>query len=189
MKHVGNVFLVGFLFFIIVAQTFAQESSTTSSLMSVTPTPQVSSYQLPYPGLLPNNPFYGVKAARDRIVSFLISDPIKKAHFDILQADKRLSAAISVFRQGDQALAETTIAKGENYFDDAFIRIGEAKQQGMDITEVVHKLSLSLHKHKEVLVDLQKKAKTKNIKGKIGNQIDKVSAFEKRLALYMPEKK
>ncbi|HSW97310.1 MAG TPA: hypothetical protein VLF89_05800, partial [Candidatus Saccharimonadales bacterium] len=32
-------------------------------------------YDLPYPGLLPDNPLYSLKVLRDKIVEFFISDP------------------------------------------------------------------------------------------------------------------
>ena len=114
---------------------------------------------------------------------------MKKAEFDVLQADKRLNAAISLFKLGNQSLAETTIAKGENYFDDAFSRVAEAKKQGMDVNDVINKLSFSLNKHGEVLRTLQKKSSTKSMKSKIDDQIKRIDAFEKRLSMYIPKKK
>src|ERR1700704_2037322 len=50
---------------------------------SVTPAPnntsQTVDYTLPYPGLLPDSPLYFLKTFRDRLISFFISSPIKKA--------------------------------------------------------------------------------------------------------------
>lgn len=188
MKRLSQFFIICLLFLVFTTKVFAQES-TTSSMIIASATPQLSSYLLPYPGILPNSSFYFLKTARDRIISFLISDPTKKADFDILQADKRLNAAVFLFNLGNQSLAETTIAKGENYFDDALSQIGEAKQQGLDITDVVNKLSLSLSKHKEVLKSLQKKAINKAMKEKLVNQRERIVAFEKRLSIYVPKKK
>lgn len=188
MKFFSSFLLVISFLLVFVSTVFAQES-TMSSILIDPPVLQASSYILPYPGILPNNPFYFLKTARDRIISFLISDPTKKADFDILQADKRLNAAVFLFNLGNQSLAETTIAKGENYFDDALSQIGEAKQQGLNITDVVNKLSLSLSKHKEVLKSLQKKAINKAMKEKLVNQRERIVAFEKRLSIYVPKEK
>lgn len=188
MKRLSQFFIISILFLVFISKVSAQESTMSSSL-TASPASQTSSYLLPYPGILPNSPFYFLKTTRDRVISFLISDPVKKADFDILQADKRLNAAISLFKLGNQSLAETTIAKGENYFDDAFSRVAEAKKQGMDVNDVVNKLSFSLNKHGEVLRTLQKKSSTKSMKSKIDDQIKRIDAFEKRLSMYIPKKK
>ena len=84
---------------------------------SPSPSPIID-YPLPYPGILPDNPLYLMKALRDRVVSIVISDPLKKAQFDLLMADVRLNAAQYLFAKGEEkySLAETTISKGENYF-------------------------------------------------------------------------
>ncbi len=65
---------------------------------AVTPAPVVPKveYNLPYPGILPDHPLYFLKQLRDKILDFLITDPVKKAEFYILQADKRLSMGIAL---------------------------------------------------------------------------------------------
>ena len=60
-----------------------------AAVMTPTPTPN---YLLPYPGMLPDNPLYMLKAMRDRVINFLIADSQKKAEFYLLQSDKRLNA-------------------------------------------------------------------------------------------------
>ena len=117
-------------------------------------------YQLPYPGLLPDSPLYFLKMVRDRIVGFLISDPLKKAEFDLLAADKRLNAGIYLLNKdkSKSALAYSTISKGENYFEEAIKNVREAKKQGMDTNDIIRRLSDSSYKHQEVLTMLRKKA-------------------------------
>ncbi len=120
-------------------------------------------YELPYPGLLPDNPLYVLKVTRDRIISFLISDPLKKAEFDLLQADKRLNAGIYLLNSVSQNekrinLAISTISKAENYFGEALENIKIAGMQGIDITEMGNKLMNSSKKHQEILSSLEKKA-------------------------------
>ena len=88
----------------------AQEGSGSAALERV-------SYDLPHPGILPDNAMYPVKMFRDRVVSMFISDPVKKAEFNLLQADKRLQAGVYLLnKEAAQAeLALTAISKGENY--------------------------------------------------------------------------
>lgn len=129
-------------------------------------------YQLPYPGALPDNPLYPLKTLRDKVMSLLISDPLKKAEFDVDAADKRVSAGMYLFRKGKVAEAETVISKGENYFEDALAKATEAKKQGMHTTEIAVKLLNASAKHTEVLRDLTAKAK--------GEYKDKFTLLTKR---------
>lgn len=123
-------------------------------------------YDLPYPGLLPDNPLYVLKTMRDKTVSILITDPLKKAAFDLLQADKRLAAGMMLIQNSKNfVLAEQTISKGENYFDDAIIKIREAKKQGMGINDIRSKMANAAEKHKQVITDLIKKVPDKNKPG------------------------
>src|SRR3989344_1770388 len=74
-------------------------------------------YDLPYPGLLPDHPLYFLKMMRDSAIGFLISDPLKKAEFDLLQADKRLNSGLYLLhndKDKNAELAQSTISKGED---------------------------------------------------------------------------
>jgi len=142
------------------------------------PSPSPISYELPYPGLLPDNPLYSLKALRDRIVGFLISDPIKKTEFDILQADKRLSVGIYLFDEGQTkyTLSESTISKGENYFNEAIRSLVLAEKEGRDVSGMALHLKMSLSKHDEVIKDLAQKT--------TGKLKEKFLATEKKVAGY-----
>lgn len=157
---------------------FAQEASPSG--LSLSPTPV--EYQLPYPGLLPDSPLYFLKVTRDRIVSFLIFDPLKKAEFYLLTADKRLGAGLSLVnkKQGKEDLAASTISKGENYFGKTISKVREAKKQGMETKDILRKMSLAAKKHKEVLKELERKA-PQNKKEGFKNLQKRVDDFEKEV--------
>ncbi len=140
------------------SSSYSQEVTATPS---PTPLPQ---YQLPYPGLLPDHPLYVVKMLRDRIITLLISDSLKKTEFNLLQADKRLAAGLSLFKKGNQELAESTIAKGENYFEDAIARAEDAQKQGMYTKDIAARLFVASKKHEEAIKELAVKATEKNKK-------------------------
>ena len=139
-----------------VSLAFAQEeaSSAAKATESATPT---SLYTLPYPGMLPDNPFYSVKILRDHIVLFLISDPVKKAEFKLLQADKRLQAGVYLWRKDKEKadLVISTISKGENYFEQALEDTRQAKREGRDIGALAGDLAQSSRKHTQILSALQ----------------------------------
>lgn len=186
MKH--NLWIVIFLslFLLVVPVVRAQEPET--SPVPTESVAQVSSagtmeYQLPYPGLLPDNPLYPLKTFRDRIISFLISDPAKKAEFDLLQADKRLQAGLYLFnkRQGKDQLAASTISKGANYLEQSISEVKEARKQGLVVQELIKRIRLSSVKHQEVVKSIREKAPT-DIK-------EQLVAIEKKLAGYEGETK
>lgn len=127
----------------ISAETIPQESSQA----------KIIDYALPYPGMLPDSPLYNLKVLRDKIISFLISEPLKKAEFNLLQADKRLQAGVFLINKDKTktALAISTISKGQNYFEEAVQKLKEAKNQGKDIGSLLDRLVVSSKKHQEVL--------------------------------------
>jgi len=156
------------------AQDLTATSSSQQQSVSV-------NYELPYPGLLPDSPLYFLKAIRDRIVSFLISDPLRKAEFDLLQADKRLNAGIHLFNKGKISLALSTVSKAENYFEQALDRIGEAKTQGRNISEMEGNLRNALEKHKQELEKFTQEVSTA-FKGNFEKEQKRLVGFEQRLS-------
>lgn len=137
-------------------------------------------YQLPYPGLLPDSPLYFLKAVRDAVIDFLISDPLKKADFYLLQADKRVNAGFYLVEtKNNYELAESTISKGENYFEKAIVKTKEANSQGMDIGGIKNRLLASSQKHQEVIADLM--TKTPKTKGKFAAILKRTENYEKEV--------
>lgn len=163
MKKIAFLLVCFFAFFTSVVSGYdgpefntaaASESSASESVIG-----NVDEYQLPYPGILPDNPLYPVKALRDRLVNFLISDPLKKAEFNILQADKRLQAGVYLIdRSKKHDLAIDTISKGENYFADAIIKTLDSQKQGLPAGGILDKLKKSAVKHKKTITEIIKKA-------------------------------
>lgn len=145
-------------------------------------------YQLPYPGLLPDNPLYFLKALRDAVIDFLISDSLKKADFYLLQADKRLNAGVYLFKIGKEkySLAESTISKGENYFEKALAKAKDTGKQGMDIDDIASRLLTSSKKHQEVIKMLEKNADSKT-KQSLRPLLKRVNDFEKQAKSLIPK--
>lgn len=179
VRSLFHCFIVTLSLFLTVSVALAQEQDVEGVAVSPTPTP--IKYELPYPGLLPDSPLYFLKTARDRIINFLIADPLKKAEFNLLQADKRLQAGVYLFKkQGKERLAESTISKGENYFEQAIREVEQAKKQGRDTIPILGKLSLAVKKHQEVLKELENKAPA-DVKRSIALLREKVVNFEKQV--------
>jgi hypothetical protein len=130
-----------------------------TGLVPVIPTPTpIPNYTLPYPGILPTNPLYPLKMARDKIILFLITDPVKRAQFNLLQADKRMEAAIFLVNQDKKngKLAVMTIEKGENYYHDAVQQATSLQKEGRNVNDLLLNLDHAATKHIMLMTDLQK---------------------------------
>ena len=116
-------------------------------------------YALPYPGILPDHPLYFLKRLRDTILERLISDPIRKAEFYILQSDKRLQMGVMLTTAGKGSLAETTVSKAEKYMEQALTNLSSYRKSGGIIPPyIIEKLEKATAKHREVITDLIGKA-------------------------------
>ena len=139
-----------------VSAATTSSAATVQGSVAVTPTPATTTaviqYDLPYPGLLPDNPLYFIKQIRDWILEKLILDPAKKTEFYILQGDKRLEMGVLLDASGKGVLGEQVISKGEKYMNNAVMELFAAKSKGLDIPGyVVDHVTLSLSKHAEVV--------------------------------------
>ncbi len=160
MARILSILLLFFLFTPFLSSTFAQTpiNAITSTQSLEQPEKVNEEYTLPYPGILPDSPFYILKTARDNLIGLLITNARKKAEFSLLQADKRLQAgAYLITDKKKYDLAEQTISKGENYFEEAITKYKEAKKEGEDIADLGGRLKKSNIKHISVLKDLEKK--------------------------------
>ncbi len=109
-------------------------------------------YQLPYPGILPDNPLYFLKATRDKIQDFLTRDNLKKAQLDLLYSDKRLAMSEALEKKGKTALALSTLSKGEKYFLKIPLLLRQAKEQGTSPSaELIERIKTSNKKHQQVI--------------------------------------
>lgn len=136
--------------------------------ISTTPAPTIAPfvYDLPYPGILPGSFLYKVKAVRDRVMEALISDPVRKSSFYLLQADKRLAASLMLFDKKEDALAETTLSKSLNYLEKSLEKAEEVHKLKGRFSETDEKIKLSVLKQIEELKKL-----VKNIKGETNQKL------------------
>lgn len=115
-------------------------------------------YELPYPGILPDNPFYFLKVLRDGLVKLLINDEMTMARFSLENAEKRLYAGKLLADKNKDELAVVTIGKSNNYIDDAMKAVLAAKKQNPknpDIKPFLEQCKSAIAKHREILGDLR----------------------------------
>lgn len=176
MKKTLIVFLSLFLFFTVSPIAFAKDVIETPSGFQI----EKVQYDLPYPGILPDNPLYFLKAIRDNVFGFFISDPLKIADFDLLQADKRLGSAKALFDKGNIPLSITTLSKSGNYFEKAIAFSEKAKTQGRDANPIIDRLLVSSKKHEQIIYDMQKSSKGDNA-NTYSYYLERTIDFQKRL--------
>lgn len=178
------------IFFLVIISSSKVNAQTQIPLPSLSPSPTPEEnveYELPYPGILPGNFFYNIKIARDRITDFLIQDPLEKANFYLLQADKRSSAGLMLFEKGKQELGETTISKSQNYHEKSLGKAIEAKSRGDNIGEITGKLETSIAKQKQEIKRILKTAKGETAE-KLKSDLRRAEILEKNVKANKPKR-
>jgi hypothetical protein len=165
--------LIVFLYVSFLSPVAAQ----TKSENSATPPAKVE-YELSYPGILPDNPLYFIKAARDRLVSFLINDPVKRSEFNLLTSDKRVYAAKILSDRGKFDLAINTLSKSNNYLEQALSIAHQGKIQGENFDPVLSNLKTAILKHEEIAI-LIKSRVDKKLFSQVQKEQDRLKNFGK----------
>ena len=112
-------------------------------------------YQFPNPGeILPDNPLWVLKAARDRIWYLITPSPLRRAELALLFSDKRLVASQILFENKKPNIAISTLTKGEKYLAVAVADEALARSEGFDTSAFLNKLALASLKHREVIESL-----------------------------------
>lgn len=155
----------------------SQEIDLSPSLVPTatpTPIPQKVDYQLPYPGLLPDNPLYTFKAVRDKVIEFLISDPAKKAEFYLLASDKRVNTGYYLILKNQDDMGVLYISKSNNYLSMAEGQARLAKERGAGVMQTI---KASIRKHAEVIDQAKPKLDKKN-RTKLKYEIDRLEKLQ-----------
>jgi hypothetical protein len=112
-------------------------------------------YQMPYEGkVLPDSPFWVLKAARDRIWFLITSSPSRKAELALLFSDKRLMSAKVLFENKKLDIAISALTKGEKYLEVAVAEENIAGSQGYDTSVFLARLAVASLKHREIIESL-----------------------------------
>lgn len=119
-----------------------------------------SKYALPYPGILPDHPLYFLKNLRDVILDKLIADPVRRAEFNLLQADKKLQMGLGLLNKGNEKLGFDFLNKAEKHMETSIYGLVNYKASGKEVPGyMVERLVDALGKHLEVLQDFLINAK------------------------------
>lgn len=149
MKVSVLISLILICFVIILPISLAQESSPP------VPAPSPVDYTLPYPGLLPDHPLYIIKSLRDKLLSVLIFDPIRKIEFYQLMTDKHINTAIFLVEKNKTSQALNTLKQARIFFKETTTLVNQLPPTKADqIGNTKIRFQKSLLKYIEVLSQL-----------------------------------
>mgnify|MGYP001569583544 CR=1 FL=1 len=112
-------------------------------------------YVMPFPGrILPDSPFWSIKALRDKLWMQVTANPMKKAELTLLFADKRLMMAHELFKINKPQLAYSTLTKGEKYLEEGSVIEKEERQRGVDTKSFLYTLTTASLKHREIIENM-----------------------------------
>ena len=152
---------------------------------SPTQAPKEIEYTLPYPGILPNNPLFIAKTIRDRLQEVFTLNPLRKAEFYLLQADKKLSSSLILFGLGKEDMAEKMLSKSQDYLEKAIDGEETAKNSSESLLELSGKIKQSSKKQSELINGLYEKSKAE-IKLKLKEDLEQSKILQKRADQFVP---
>lgn len=170
--------IVLFLAFFLVIPIFFY-FITTSYSQAITLSEKKVIYELPYAGILPDNPFYFFKQLRDTFLEIATRDQMKKAEDLLVSSDKKAHMAQLLSKKGKNTLMIRTLIEAEKQSLKIPSLITSSKKQGVGPKEgFVYRLKLSNVKHREVIEELikdipQGQEKEMNMIMDLNNQIKK----------------
>ena len=116
------------------------------------------SYELPHPGIAPDNPLYPVKELRDELLIFFSQDNITRAQYNLLLSDKKTKAGEFLVEERKYQLAGQTFLAAEKDYGEALKSIKSAIDLGDQANvEFVGKLTRSNAKHSLVMQTVKQK--------------------------------
>lgn len=163
-----KIFLIFICLFFFINPSLAATNSVTSS------------YELPYPGILPDHPLYPLKVIRDKVYDFFLADPLKKAEFKLLMSDKRIYMSIMLKERGKTSLSYQTISKASKYFEESVMYLYKARNEGRNINELKEKLVNASNKYQEIILGFQVNSSEKDFK-ELQGSLDRILKYKEEL--------
>src|SRR3989339_222190 len=167
MKKIAVVLSTVTFAFIVLSISVLRSSVIRPSLDVYSATPKPTSkettldkklevlYVMPFPGrILPDSPFWPIKALRDKVWMGITSNPMRKAELALLFADKRLMSAYELFKLNKPQLALTTLTKAEKYLEEGSLIEKKERNGGVDTKSFLFTLATASLKHREIIENM-----------------------------------
>lgn len=98
--------------------------------ITISPTEEDMLYELPHPGILPDNPFYVIKRIRDIVMRWSTQDLHEKAEIQLLQSDKCMGMALELAKKGKHKMTVETLIQGEEMFMEVPVMLEQIIENG-----------------------------------------------------------
>ena len=139
-----------------VIAEMASPGASANAIVHKKDSEELEQYILPYPGILADHPLYSIKKIRDVILEFLISDPVRKIEFYLLQSDKDVNASIFLSEKKAYPSMQRSLESALVYKKKAIDRMSDISTRPGALPEfIVSRSVLSLEKHMIVLQEMQ----------------------------------
>lgn len=143
--------------------------------------PQKVSYELPFPGILPDSPLYIFKVLRDGAVKLVINNDMTRARFYLLNAEKRMFAAKLLVDKHKDDLAVTTFSKSNNYLFDALFALKNFKKghpKSPDIKPYLRQFEAASLKHIEIATEIGPRVDN-DVKAGFDKEVKRLKSIQK----------
>lgn len=110
--------------------------------------------ELPNPGITPDNVFYGLDRAIERLQLILTWNRVAKARLHLRFAEERLAEANATIEKGKPEFAQSLMKDHEKEINETEVEVERARAEGRNITDLVEHVSSVTYKHITVLTDL-----------------------------------
>lgn len=124
---------------------------------TITPPDERVAYDLPHPGMLPDNPFFFIKQIRDQVDIMIEDDKLQKAQTCLEHSDKHIAMAEELTEKAKRKVTLETLIKAEQKFLE--IPAILAPNEGEQVTlpkAFVDELEKSNKKHREVIEQIMR---------------------------------
>ena len=112
---------------------------------------RASGYVLPYPSFMPGSKFYRFHQVWEKIQCYWHWGNLGKFKYNLRLSDKYLVESKTLFEYSQHALAVQALGKSNHYFQQTFLFLIKAKEEGKDTNQKRIILVEASEKHKEVL--------------------------------------
>lgn len=111
----------------------------------------VVKYDLPpVSGVTPDNPFWVIKALKDKSFILVTTNSLKKAELMLSLADERLVYSKDLFDSGNFDAGLTVLTKAEKYLESSSHMATIARAQGIKTDDFLERLAIASLKHRQI---------------------------------------
>jgi len=112
---------------------------------------------LPEPGMLPGHPLYFLKSWGENIGTLFTFGEIPRAERYMFLAEKRLAEARALMEENKSEIAKMVLERHQEQINKALNKAEQARQKGLDVDEVLAKVSEATLRHQGVLIEVYEK--------------------------------